>query len=232
MKLISFNLKNVFLQEMNKEKVSFISNFIKNNNIDIVNVQELSVISKKRLKKVLNNYNFYGDFRYRKIFSLLPMNENNNIITNKKVEYNETIRLKDKLFYKIIHFPLLPRIATIAIINDMCIINTHISNRIKKVKDVQIELLKIVINKYKNYKIILTGDFNMTIKNETFKDFINCLEDLNIIRVPLNEPTWHGINKEYTLDHIFISRNIGLKDYKVLSSNKFSDHDILYIETN
>lgn len=230
MKLISFNLKNVFLQEMNKEKVSFISDFIKNNNIDIVNVQELSVISKRRLKKVLHNYSFYGEFRYRKMFSLLPMNENNNIITNKKVEDYETIRFKDKLLYKIIHFPLLPRIATVAIINDICIINTHISNRVKKVKNEQIEMLKKVIDKYKNYKIILTGDFNMTLKNETFKKFIDYLEEINIIRVPLNEPTWCGRDKEYTLDHIFISKSIGLKDYKILSSNNFSDHNILYIE--
>ena len=232
MKLISFNLKNVFLQEMNKEKVSFISNFIKNNNIDIVNVQELSVISKRRLKKVLHNYSFYGEFRYRKMFSLLPMNENNNIITNKKVEDYETIRFKDKLLYKITHFPLLPRIATITIISDMCIINTHISNRVKKVKDEQLESLKKVIDKYKNYRIILTGDFNMTSKNETFNDFIKYLDNLNITRVPLNEPTWYGRNKKYTLDHVFISKNIVLKDYKILSSNNYSDHDILYIETN
>ena len=232
MKLISFNVKNVFLQEMNKKKVSFISSFIKNNNIDIVNVQELSIISKRKLKKALDDYNFYGEFRYKKVFSLLPMNENNNIITNKKVEDYETIRFKDKLLYKIIHFPLLLRIATITIINDMCIINTHISNRVKKVKDEQIESLKKVIDKYKNYRIILTGDFNMTLKNETFKDFIKYLDNFNITRVPLNEPTWYGRNKKYTLDHIFISKNIVLKDYKILSSEKFSDHNILYIEVD
>lgn len=232
MKLISFNLKNVFLQEMNKKKVSFVSSFIKNNNIDIANVQELSIISKRRLKKALDDYNFYGEFRYKKVFSLLPMNENNNIITNKKVEDYETIRFKDKLLYKIIHFPLLSRIATITIIGDMCVINTHISNRVRKVKDEQIESLKKLIDKYKNYRIILAGDFNMTLKNETFKGFINYLEEINVIRVPLNEPTWYGRNKKYTLDHIFISKNIVLKDYKILSSENFSDHNILYIEIN
>ena len=224
-------MENIFLKEMNKDKISFISNFIKDNNINIINVQELSIISTKRLKKSLKDYKFYGTFRYNKILNFLPMNENNNIITNKNVSYNKTTRLKTKHFLKkIIHFPILPRIATIAIIDDMCIINTHISNKIDIIKNSQLELLKSIINKYSDYKIVITGDFNMTLNNKSFKEFINYLESINIIRVPLNDITWRGKNKEYTLDHIFISKDINIKDKKIISSNNYSDHDILYIE--
>ena len=232
MKLISFNVENIFLKRMSKKKIDFISNFIKDNNIDIINIQELNISDTKKLKKELTDYKFYGKFRYHKLLNFLPMNENNNIITNRSVSYYETVKYKDKCYLnKIINFPVLPRIATILITEDYCIINTHISNKVSKIKRKQLELLKEIINKYyKDYKIILTGDFNMTLKNKNFKEFIEYMKSLNIIRVILNEPTWHGKNKEYTLDHIFISDSINLKDKKIIKSNNFSDHDILYIE--
>lgn len=232
MKLISFNVENIFLKTMNKKKLSFISNFIKDNDIDIINIQELNISDTKKLKKELTDYKFYGNFRYHKLLNFLPMNENNNIITNRSVSYYDTVKYKDKCYLnKVINFPVLPRIATILITEDYCIINTHISNKVPKIKNRQLELLKnIIIKYYKDYKLILTGDFNMTLRNTKFKEFIEYLKSLNIKRVPLNDSTWHGKNKEYTLDHIFISGNIKLKDKKIIKSDNYSDHDILYIE--
>ena len=234
MRIISFNVENIFLKEMSKDKISFIANFLRDNDIDVMNVQELSIVSRKRLKKELKEYNFYGEFRHHKLLNFLPMNENNNIITKSTAHHNKTIRLKTNSFkmflYKILYFPILPRIATVAIINDKCFINTHISNRCKEIKRRQLEILKDIINKYKSYKIILTGDFNMTLKNRSFQEFISHLESIGLKRVILNDPTWHGRNKEYTLDHIFISKDIEIKDQKIISSNNYSDHDILYIE--
>ena len=241
MKIATFNTKNIFFKKMSSDKLNFITNLILDNKIDIIGTQELSRESTKDLYKKLYHldYKFYGKFRYKKLYYHFPMNENNNIVTNKKVDYHETIKLKTKslkmFFLKIRYFPIVPRIASVITFKDdkydnMCVINTHISDKVSFIQKRQIKVLKEIVKKYKEFKIVITGDFNMEPDNKVFIEFNDFLNNIGIKRVVINEPTWHSKNKDKILDYIFVSKEIKVKNKKRISSENYSDHDLLYVE--
>lgn len=113
----------------------------------------------------------------------------------------------------------MPRIATIVIIDDenignFCMINIHLDYQ---VPSIQLRQLKSVLNLIeiysKNYKVILTGDFNMEISDEKFKNFINEIEKNNIKHVKIDGYSWY--DKEGNgkmLDHIFIPEKWQIED--------------------
>lgn len=240
MKVASFNVQNYYINK--KEKVNNLEVFfdiLDSENIDILSTQELTYSYVKKLKPYLNKYNFYG--KYRTPFKRLPFNENNNIITNKDVIKVDNIKLPwiPRKFKEIVSNikkgTLIPRIATIIIIKnkgkDICIINTHLTNRGKYLRIRQLNKLIKVIDKYSNYPIILTGDFNTTLDDSSFKEFIDSLKSYNISRVSINENTWYskkGNGK--TIDHIFVSNSLPIKDYGIIKTNNISDHDLIYVE--
>ncbi|MBD9098852.1 hypothetical protein EGP98_04595, partial [bacterium] len=81
--------------------------------------------------------------------------------------------------------------------------------------------------KKENNPIILTGDFNMTINNLLFKEFINELEKIGIKRVNVLEKTYKTHSKNNAIDHIFVSKKMNILKYKVIKDDKykdFSDH--------
>ena len=130
----------------------------------------------------------------------------------------------------------MPRIATIIIINDevdgpICMINTHLDYQIPSIQVRQLECLKkIILECKKRYPVIVTGDFNMQISDEKFLNFARKLEEHQIVRVDINDSTWHKNNNEFkTLDHIFIPNYWDIKDAKVASSKGISDHDLIYV---
>lgn len=70
---------------------------------------------------------------------------------------------------------IMPRVATIVVTEDnehrkICMINTHLDYQIPSIQAKQLEKLKSIILKYsKDYRIILTGDFNMELNDNNFK---------------------------------------------------------------
>ena len=209
---------------------------------DLLGTQELTIKFVNALKLKIGNYKLYGNYRYGKLLAKMPYNENNNIITNKKVVSSKTVMLpwianniKD-LKTSIVKMSIMPRIATIAIVEDsngnqICMINTHLDYQVKSIQIRQLEALKKLINKYKQkYPIILTGDFNMELTDDHFKEFVDDIKP-DLQHVTVSDKTWHGNNGEETnVDHIFVSNEYEVQDKGVISSNGISDHDILYAD--
>ena len=240
----SFNIKNNQdnrnggLRKDGLDNIQIISNVIKDEKIDIIGTQELTINITSRLKNFLKGYKFYGKYRYgNKLFLRMPFNENNQIITNQKVIYSHTKHLpflpkSFKVFKEIIFKQsFAPRIATIILIElknkeRIIVINTHLETRIHDLQVKQLKELEKMVTKYsKKYPVILTGDFNLEFKDEIFKKFVNNLKELGIIKIEINNSTWKsksGYGKEE--DHIFIPNYFEVKSIKLIDSLSASDH--------
>jgi endonuclease/exonuclease/phosphatase family metal-dependent hydrolase len=126
---------------------------------------------------------------------------------------------------------VIPRILTKAYIDTkefglITFYNTHLSVKNDKVKKKQLNSILDNIKKETN-PVILTGDFNMTINNPLFKEFINELEKIGIKRVNVLEKTYKTHSKNNAIDHIFVSKKMNILKYKVIKDDKykdFSDH--------
>ena len=247
MKIGSFNVRNSYLNNYESVRNDGLSNdqvvssIIKVEDFDLLGTQELTIDYVDKLAKQLDKYKFYGGYRYGNILRIMPFNENNNIITKRDVISDETVWLPwvpyniVDLSKAIIHFSLMPRIATIVITSDendrlLCMINTHLDYQIPSLQVRQLRELKNLIEIYsKKYPVILTGDFNMETKDQQFKAFIKDMSDNNIIRVDIDDKTWHNPKgDDQTLDHIFVSKSFYVDDAGIISSNLTSDHDIVY----
>ncbi len=100
----------------------------------------------------------------------------------------------------------------------------------KKTRKMQIEELIKIVNNIKN-PVILMGDFNTfngeeeiqnILKNAHLKDKIKIDKE----DIPLTSPVWHPLRR---LDYILVSKDIKVKNYKILNF-PFSDHLPLLID--
>lgn len=221
-KICSFNIKNNFFKH--KNKTEDIICFIKKYKIDILGLQEY--LFRESNKFYLDGYSCIGKgrlFRFKNVY-----NETNSIITKYKVEYHRTIKLPWL-------FTTFPRIMNYSRLNIngkvISIINTHLDFMHIFSKRKQLDFIYRFLKKevLKN-EVVLLGDFNMTIKDKSFINFINNLNKIGIQRVDLEEKTFKYLSNP--IDHIFISKNIKLKSKTVLKDEDFdiSDHYPLIID--
>ena len=249
MKIGSFNTKDNSINSHGgirndgTSNALIVSEIIKENEFDLLGTQELTINYVNAIKLQLKNYKFYGNYRYGSLLKRMPYNENNNIITNKKVIEEKTFHLPwiannfNDLKDIIIKMSIMPRIATTIIFdngnnNFMCMINTHLDYQVPSIQIRQLEELKKIIKKYSDiYPTIITGDFNMEVGNEKFDSFINNIKEFGISHVHIEGDTWHnngGINKN--LDHIFIPSDWAINDAGIIGSKGTSDHDLIYVD--
>jgi len=217
----SFNIKNDYFK-YNKEKTNTIIDYLLDNKIDILNLQELYKRADKDLTKYLLKLDYHIIKRYRFISRLLlrPFNESTPIITNKNIISKKNYRL-----------PFLPsfpkRIMTKIVIeynNELIsVYNTHLDNRNEIVQEKELNKIFNIIKKDKN-KIILTGDFNLKINKGIFISFMKKLSRLNIVRVEIDEKTLKQSNYNRAIDHIFVSKDLKVIDKKVIKNLEISDH--------
>lgn len=204
-------------------------NFINDNNIDIIGIQELTSNYKKRLVKLINKkYKIVGKYRFTCLGNLIPIikkyNETNSIITNKEILSTRTIHLP--------FFPRLPRIVTtinLKIKNkEIRVINTHLEHREKTIRSKQ--LMRIIkLLKKNNKDTILMGDFNAVVEDIEFKKFMEELKNLNYKRIDINIPT-HRI-RNHPIDHIFIPNKWEINNINIPKLNKkISDHKPIIVE--
>ena len=207
--IMTFNWQNNFLSlstvkdGQNCEKLV---SFIANNNIDLLGLQE-SIKKNLRICRPLlekEGYTIYGDGRFGKYGKLFPfsvLDETDSIVSRLEVtEKIETIRLPWL-------GSQLPRIINKITFGDIVFLNTHLTLLNNTVKRNQLELIYIII-KYeveRGKKVVLTGDFNMTMKNVYLNEFAKKLDELGIRRVEANRPTCKRINAG-PLDHIFLPK--------------------------
>lgn len=233
-KIGSLNIQNSVINRKNKKLSKILSDNIINEQFDIIGTQELTKTITKSMKKLVNPYKIFGKHRFGNtlLINLIPFisyfNENNSIITRLNVIKTKTIRLPW-------NFNSIPRIATIIIskLNDkdsICIINTHLDHHSKSVKIKQLEYLEKVIHKYANkYHIILTGDFNSTVKNKHFNKLMVTLDKLEIYRIPID--TSSHINHADPIDHIFVSKTFEVLEKGIIENqilNSITDHKGIY----
>jgi endonuclease/exonuclease/phosphatase family metal-dependent hydrolase len=232
MKILTINIINNKDNRNNINNSLILAKKIKELDIDIIGVQELSKSFASNLLNNLAGYNRYGEYRYKLNYFF---NESDSIITNKKVRESSTYKLPYKpsnikdLIVGVKKKRLAKRLVTDIILEDKIIIfNTHLSLSMRGVQKKELAYLERLITKYKdNYKVIVMGDFNMTSDNSNFKEFVNYLKNINIMRVPIDEITHNKFSK--AIDHIFIDKKFKLKDYKLIELS-ITDHKGIYIE--
>ena len=223
----TFNIKNDYFK-YKKDKTNTIINYLRDNNIDVLNLQELYFRLDKDLSKELKKINYKKIGKYRGISRILlkPFNESTPIITNKNI--------LDIKHFKLPFFPSLQkRVMTKIVIkynNELVsIYNTHLDFKYDKVKKKELDKIYKIISKDKN-KIILTGDFNLKNNKEIFNDFVDKLDKLGIIRIPLDEKTLKQSMYNRAIDHIFISKEFKIIDKEVIKTLDISDHYPLLIK--
>ena len=228
LRISSFNIQNNY-RKYNITKTEDIMNYLKNNNIDILGLQEVFYLCDKDIcKKIDNKYNYYGKYRFYSRLILRHINEMTPIITNKKV-----------IEKKIYHLPFLPsllkRIVTKVVIEYegklISIYNTHLEVRKEKVKERQLKKIYNLIKKDNNL-IILMGDFNLKNNKEIFNKFENLLKAKGIYRVEFNHKTLKISKYKREIDHIFLSKEFKLIDKKVIDNLSISDHYPIMVDVN
>lgn len=214
----TFNIQND-INHYKKSKTEEILKYLVNNKIDILGLQEVfSKCNDDLLNIMENSYKMVGEYRY--FFKFLKSNEKNPIITKYEI-----------LAYKTYYLPSFPskikRIMTNVVIKydsrEISVYNTHLEVSLKKVKVNQLNKIYEILKKDQRPKIIM-GDFNMKIDTPLFKSFISLLSNLGITRVPIEEKTFKSSKDVKAIDHIFISSEFNLINFKVIKELNISDH--------
>ncbi len=230
--IATFNFQNTYhLYQTLKDKTdcySFIK-FIMENDIDILGTQETTLRNLQLCTPILKEYGYqiYGTGRIKRLGNIYPVslaNETNSIIFKKDLGKGiSTVKIPWL-------GTVLPRIITRADFGEIVFLNTHLDNMNNKVKAKQLLFIKQMIRTLvnENKKIILTGDFNMTLKNKNFKEFIQSLNLLGIKRVEANENSCRGINFG-PLDHIFIPKDFEVEEIKQPKIS-ISDHKPIIVK--
>ena len=238
MKIMSFNVRNRYRIKnydgiyKNKDTVIMLSNYIKENKIDIVCLQEVIESYRDRLTFELKDYTHYSNPRmgksiFTKIIDIIKrFNESVNIYTNLDVTNNKN--------YKLPFLPdIMPRIATRIDIKDknITIINTHLSAYNKISKNRQLKKIYKIIKKINN-PIILLGDFNINTKSNVLTSFIKKLELLGIKHMDIQGRTFKKSKRDMPINHIFISDSFKVKSVEKIKDSKvsFSDHYPILLE--
>lgn len=229
---------------------SYLAEHIIENNYDIVGTQELTMNFTNRLfrnLKKINNYNIYGGYQYGRgiLGTRLPIirsyNQANKILTKYPSIKTSTRSLpwipsnwKDfkKAWKKKCITRRIFTSVKLNIDNEIIyVINTHLDYYLYDVQKRQLEyLIKIIKSYQKDGKIILMGDFNLTIEEELFNTFIDDLNNIGIKRVPVNDKTNASKYRQTTaIDHIFISNEFNILDYGIYNIDDITDHKAVYV---
>ncbi len=225
LKLMTYNIKNNY-KEKTFKRIDKIIKIIKEENPDIIGLQEVNFKVKNYLKDNLKEYQIFGKSRYQnnKIYD-----EYNIVLIKKNITVlkTETYKLYPK--HKHAFFSLFPRIATQVLIKyqnkEIHIFNTHLDVLFNYTRKKELEILNEKIKKEEN--IIIMGDFNMTPQNKIFQKLTSYYKNINIV-------TQTNIHRKHPIDYILISNNITYENTKIINSKEMpSDHfPITVIITN
>lgn len=222
----SFNVRNKYwIKNWDGEDYpEKLAKFIKEKKIDIIGLQELTKAYEKKLKLYLDDYKIFGKYRYGHNIFLKRINEATSFVTNINIIEHENRYLTRVPF---IYKARVPRVMTSLYTGNLFIINVHMEYINNISKKHQLKVLYKYIIKNIDKKIIIMGDFNMTLKNPHFREFINKLKQVNIFLVENKVNTYMKTGKEKILDHIFVSSHFDVIDSYVYTDKKFcniSDH--------
>lgn len=228
MKISTFNIQNNY-KSYDNCKTRDIYNYLKDNDIDILALQEVFGRCSDDLEVLLKNkYHMVGKYRFLSKFLLRRFNEKNPIITKYKI-----------ISFKTYNLPFIPsllkRVITHVVIEykgkEISIYNTHLEVLISNVKKRQLKKIYNLIANDPREKILM-GDFNLKNNNPLFLNFVNSLEEIGMKRVPLNEKTLKLSRYSREIDHIFLSEGFTIKKKEVIKNLSISDHYPVMIEVD
>lgn len=226
MKISTFNIQNNY-KSYDNCKTRDIYNYLKDNDIDILALQEVFGRCSDDLEVLLKNkYHMVGKYRFLSKFLLRRFNEKNPIITKYKI-----------ISFKTYNLPFIPsllkRVITHVVIEykgkEISIYNTHLEVRNLNVKKRQLNKIYSILKEDSREKILM-GDFNLKTNKPLFLDFIESLEEIGMVRVPLDEKTLKQSRYSREIDHIFISSKFKLKNKQVIKDLDISDHYPVIVE--
>jgi len=234
MKVMSFNIKHKIFEDIFglwKKRYRLVVDFIREEDPDILGVQELTRKSKKYLIKKLPDYQIVGKKRHSIIFT----NEYNCLIIKNKykiLSYN-TFSLSDKINVlgrktKRDNFPRICVVAHIVANNKrIMIVNTHMDNSDYRNKKRLLNIYNNIVNtqKLEDEYVVLTGDYNMTRNNNNLEDFA---KNYNDVLKDSNKSTFVDVPELLAIDHIFLDKRIKYHNEKIHSDSNdkgyMSDH--------
>lgn len=215
----------------NENHVKMLLELIKKHNLEIIGLQEVnSKYASKLQLELMKGFSYYGKFRFpnnfitKRLYPFSVFNESVPIITNHKILDKKMEVLPWLSSY-------VPRVVTIMKIDTkelgpIVVLNTHLDYLKNKTKVKQLKRLLEIIQKISR-PVILMGDFNMTVKNKDFLEFVNSLQKLNINHINVGKATFKYSKAPRAIDHIFLSPCFRVKEVILDKSSyyaNFSDH--------
>lgn len=182
MKVMTFNLRTDFpLDFKNRwsKRKEIVYEVIKNNDFDIIGVQELNNKMFKDLTSEISNYNFVGSPRSNKYFI-----ERNDILVSTRhriLEYNTFwLSKKPEKVGSAVWYSVFPRICTTALIeledgHIIRVYNTHLDFLFPKAREYGLKKIGEYMEKQHkkdDYPAILMGDFNASPNSKVIKNFL------------------------------------------------------------
>lgn len=227
----NFTKKNLMIGKRNTQ---ILADFIEKENLYSVGTQELTYLHQNELAKLLlPGYVVSGGYRYGNgtMLEKIPYNESNAIVTRiskmshivSKTEHIPSVPTiydvckTGPIFITKLH----PRILTFVVddYEKIIHINTHLHDAFHKKRVLQEQFILDCVNAiktyYEDYNIVLTGDFNDVIPNKNFCNFVEGMEEIGFEHVPINQKTYSKQKENIAIDHIFISRDLSLEDFRV-----------------
>ena len=240
MKVMTFNLRTDFPLDINNrwdKRKEIVYDIIKDNDFDIIGVQELSNKMFKDLTSEISNYNFVGSPRSKKYFI-----ERNDIlvsIRHRILDYN-TFWLSEKPdeIGSAIWYSVFPRICTTALIeledgNIIRVYNTHLDFLFPKAREYGLKkICEYMENQHKkdDYPAILMGDFNAMPSSKAIRDFsegrysakkfIAVQENNKEIYSMSTLSKFKGKKKGLHIDYIFVTEEFNVRNSEILYHNK------------
>ncbi|MDD3187103.1 MAG: endonuclease/exonuclease/phosphatase family protein [Bacilli bacterium] len=232
-----------------------LARFVTSNDIDVLGTQEMTKVYRDHLMAFLYNYGFnvVGDPRQM----VIPFyNEINGVIARDRIISSSTRALTNRSSdFKLnaTHlFNTHKRNLTYALIDteqagEMFVVNVHMSyllnnplndtkinefnNNMRAVRAQQFrEIINMVdfLKESRSIPVVLMGDFNSTVSDDMFMQFIAALKNRGIILVS-NDVSTQKDNK-LPVDHMMYSEGVKLVDFRVGNElNEISDHKPLIL---
>ena len=240
MKIMTFNLRTDFPLDIknrwNKRK-EIVYEVIKNNDFDIIGVQELNNKMFNDLTSNISNYNFVGMPRSKKFFS-----ERNDILVSTKhriLNYN-TFWLSEKPneIGSNVWYSVFPRICTTALIelddgNIIRVYNTHLDFLFPKAREYGLKKIGEYMesqHEKDDYPAMLMGDFNASPSSKAIREFTEGkYSSKKFIAVQENKKDLYsmstlskfkGKKKGLHIDYIFVTEEFNVRNSEIMYYNK------------
>ena len=240
MRVMTFNIRSDSLLDVRnrwESRKEIVREVINKYKCDIIGFQEVKNKMLEDIKQYLNNYNFVGEGRTKRLFR-----ESNNIFVTKKCELmeedtfwlsNNSNKVGSSIWYS-----LFPRICTTVAIrteDGKCIriYNTHLDCLFPMAREYGIKkITEYMEEQYKkdNLPVVLMGDFNATPDSKVIRSFRGgeytsqkfiAVQEINKEIYKESTMNWFkGKETGMHIDYVFVSEGFKIKSAEIIKYNR------------